>query len=56
MGYIGLKSLAQIHEDGNKNVTGNSGKNAFALFPSFIDTGTSLVDKSNVDTYAQPAQ
>ena len=56
MGYIGLKALAQIHEDGNKNVAGNGGANAFALYPSFIDTGTALVDTGNVDAYMQPAK
>ncbi len=56
MGYVGLKALAQIHEDGSKNLAGHNGANPFALYPSFIDTGTALVDKTNLDLYTQPAK
>lgn len=55
MGYVGLKSLAQIHEDGTKNLAGHYETNSFAPFPVFIDTGTALVDKDNVATHLQPA-
>ena len=53
MGYVGLKALAQIHEDGAKNLTSRNASNPQSLYPSFIDTGTSLVDKSNVDSFAK---
>ncbi len=56
MGYVGLKALAQIHEDGNKNLAGHSASNPFALYPTFVDTGTALVDKNNVEAYSQPAK
>jgi ribose transport system substrate-binding protein len=36
----------------NKDYTSDS----FAPFPVFVDTGTSLVDKSNVDLYIASAQ
>ncbi len=55
MGYTGLKALAQIHEDGAKAFTEHSETNPFALYPSFIDTGTALVDASNVQNYTSPA-
>ena len=51
MGYVGLKELAQIHEDDLKGLTGHYETNSFAHFPVFIDTGTALVDKDNVATY-----
>ena len=51
MGYVGLKALAQLHEDGAKNLTGHNESNPRAVYPSFVDTGTSLVDKNNVDSF-----
>lgn len=53
MGYVGLQALAQIHEDGAKNLTGHNESNPHSIYPSFVDTGTSLVDKSNVDTFSK---
>jgi len=33
----------------------STGVNPFAQLPEFVDTGTSLVDKSNVDLYIAAA-
>ncbi len=55
MGYVGLKALAQIHEDKLTGLKGHYETDGFAKFPGFIDTGTALVDKGNVDTYLQAA-
>jgi ribose transport system substrate-binding protein len=49
MGEIGLKALDEIHHSPLKKFTGDYGLDPFSPFPSFIDTGVSLVDKSNVD-------
>ncbi len=52
MAFYGLKALDDIHHypvDLNKNWAMNS----FSPFPAFVDTGASLVDKSNVDVYLQ---
>ncbi len=51
MGYVGLKSLLQIHDDGRTGLTGHYENEPFAVFPNVIDTGTSLVDKENVGTF-----
>lgn len=51
MGYVGLKALAQIHEDGAKDLTSHNASNPHSTYPRFIDTGTSLVDKDNVDSF-----
>lgn len=53
MGYVGLKELAQLHEDGAKNLTGHNDANPHSIYPSFVDTGTSLVDKDNVDSFSK---
>jgi ribose transport system substrate-binding protein len=44
MGYIGLKGLDKDYS-----------ADAFAPYPVFVDTGTSLVDTSNVDLYIASA-
>lgn len=55
MGYLGLKALDEIHHDPPKSLSKDYSANAFSPFPVFVDTGTSLVDKSNVDLYIDAA-
>ena len=55
MGYVGLKSLAQIHEDGKTNLTGHYANDPRSPFPNVIDTGASLVDQTNADAFGAPA-
>jgi ribose transport system substrate-binding protein len=49
MGFLGLKALDEVHHSPLKKFTGDYGLDPFSPFPAFIDTGVSLVDKSNVD-------
>ncbi len=51
MGYIGLKALDQIFHDPPLQLGKDYSTDSFAPYPTFVDTGTSLVDKSNVDAY-----
>jgi ribose transport system substrate-binding protein len=55
MGYIGLKALDEIYHDPAAQLGKDYSSDAFAPYPAFIDTGTSLVDKSNVDVYLAAA-
>lgn len=55
MGYVGLKSLDQIFHDGPKTLSTDYSVNTFSPFPVFVDTGTALVDKVNVDLYGTSA-
>ena len=55
MGYTGLKALDEIFHNPPKQLSGNVSTDAFAGYPEFVDTGTSLVDKSNVDAYITSA-
>jgi ribose transport system substrate-binding protein len=48
MGYVGLKTLAHLHDDDSKDV-GSSG--AQSRLPVFVDTGTAVVDKDNVGAW-----
>ena len=56
MGYIGLKALDEIHHYPHKPFKSNYTVDAFAPYPVFVDTGTSLVDKVNVDIYLANAK
>ena len=56
MGYVGLKALAEVHQYPRRNFKSNYTVDAFAPYPVFIDTGTALVDKVNVDLYLANAK
>ena len=50
MAYVGLKSLDEIHHyPVTSMATQNFSLDPFSPVPNFIDTGVSLVDKTNVD-------
>jgi ribose transport system substrate-binding protein len=56
MAYLGLKALDDLHHYPLKPLARDYGSDATSPFPAFVDTGTSLVDKSNVDKFlGQPA-
>jgi ribose transport system substrate-binding protein len=55
MGYFGLKSLDEVFHYPPANLGKSFSTDAFSPYPVFVDTGTSLVDKSNVDTYIAAA-
>jgi len=46
MGYIGLKALDEVFHDQPVQLNKDYTSDSFAPFPVFVDTGTSLVDKS----------
>ncbi len=51
MGYIGLKAIDQVFHDPPAQFSKDLSADPMSPYPAFIDTGTSLVDKSNVDGY-----
>jgi ribose transport system substrate-binding protein len=51
MGYFGLKALDEVFHAPPKQLTKDYSTDSFAPYPVFVDTGSSLVDKSNVDLY-----
>jgi len=55
MGLIGLKALDEIYHDPPAQLGKDYSSDAFARYPAIIDTGTALVDKSNVDVYLTAA-
>jgi len=55
MGYVGLKALDEVYHYPPASLTRDYSNDSFAPYPVFVDTGTSLVDKSNVDLYIASA-
>jgi ribose transport system substrate-binding protein len=55
MGYYGLKALDEIFHAPPTQLGKDYGSDPFAPYPVFVDTGTSLVDKNNVDLYIAAA-
>jgi ribose transport system substrate-binding protein len=55
MGYYGLKALDEIFHAPPAQMSKDYGSDPFSPYPVFVDTGTSLVDKNNVDLYIAAA-
>jgi ribose transport system substrate-binding protein len=54
MALLGLKALDDIYHYPLKPLTRDFGSDARSPIPAFVDTGVSLVDKSNVDKFLTP--
>jgi ribose transport system substrate-binding protein len=50
MAYYGMKALDEVHHY-PVNLKKDYSWDSFSPFPAFVDTGSTLVDKSNVDQY-----
>ncbi len=55
MGYVGLKALDEIFHAPPKELGKDYSVDSFSPYPVFVDTGSSLVDKVNVDLYLSSA-
>lgn len=55
MAYVGLKALDEIFHAPPAQMGRDYSADPFAPYPVFVDTGTSMVDKSNVDLYIASA-
>jgi ribose transport system substrate-binding protein len=51
MTFVGLQMLDQLYHHKLKSLDTDWTKDSFAPIPSFVDTGSSLIDKSNVDAF-----
>jgi ribose transport system substrate-binding protein len=56
MAYIGVKMLDDLHHYPLASLTKDYSVDPFAPIPAFIDTGSALVDASNVDQFMQAQQ
>jgi ribose transport system substrate-binding protein len=55
MGYAGLKALDEVFHNPPAQLSKDFSADSFSPYPDFVDTGTSLVDKNNVDVYIAAA-
>jgi ribose transport system substrate-binding protein len=55
MGYYGLKVLDEVYHDPPPTLDKDYAADPFSPYPVFIDTGTAVVDKENVDRYLAAA-
>ncbi len=55
MGFYGLSMLDNVHHHMPKSLDADFGRDPFSVLPVFVDTGATLIDKSNVDEF-QKAQ
>ncbi len=55
MGWVGLKALDEIFHAPPQQLGKDYSVDSFSPYPVFVDTGTSLVDKNNVDLYIASA-
>ena len=51
MSYFGLRVLDGLYHNKLATLNEDFAKDSFAPVPAFVDTGSSLVDKSNVETF-----
>jgi ribose transport system substrate-binding protein len=55
MGFYGLKALDEVFHAPPKQLSKDFSSDSFSPYPVFVDTGTTLVDKNNVDLYISAA-
>jgi ribose transport system substrate-binding protein len=56
MTYVGLRMLDSYYHHKLPSLTTDWSKESFAPVPAFVDTGSALVDKSNVESFIQAKQ
>jgi ribose transport system substrate-binding protein len=53
MAYVGEQMLDSLYHHKPASLDADWSKDSFAPIPSFVDTGSGLIDKSNVDSFVQ---
>jgi len=53
MAFVGLQMLDNLYHHKPASLDKDWSKDSFAPIPSFVDTGSALIDKSNVDAFLQ---
>lgn len=53
MAFVGLKLLDDVHHHPPQSLTANFAQDSLSPLPSVVDTGITLVDKTNVDHFMQ---
>jgi ribose transport system substrate-binding protein len=53
MAFVGMQMLDNLYHHKPASLVTDWSKDPYAPIPSFVDTGSSLIDKSNVDAFIQ---
>jgi ribose transport system substrate-binding protein len=56
MAFVGMQMLDNLYHQKPPTLDTDWSKDSFAPIPSFVDTGSALIDKSNVDSFLQAKQ
>jgi ribose transport system substrate-binding protein len=56
MAFLGLKMLDDLHHNKLSALDSDWTKDSFAPIPTFVDTGSALIDKGNVQAFLQSKQ
>ena len=56
MAFVGMQMLDNLYHHKPSSLLTDWAKDSFAPIPSFVDTGSALIDKSNVDSFLQAKQ
>ena len=56
MAFVGLQMLDNLYHHKPPALDTDWSKDSFSPVPSFVDTGSALIDKTNVDSYLQEKQ
>src|SRR6202050_3551396 len=56
MAYVGMQMLDILYHHKPASLAGDWAKDIYAPVPSFVDTGSALIDKNNVDSFLQAKQ
>ena len=56
MAFVGMQMLDNLYHHKPPSLDADWSKDSFAPIPSFVDTGSALIDKSNVDAFLQAKQ
>lgn len=56
MAFVGMQMLDNLYHHKPSSLETDWSKDSFAPIPAFVDTGSALIDKSNVDSFLQAKQ
>jgi ribose transport system substrate-binding protein len=56
MAFVGMQMLDNLYHHRPSSLETDWSKDSFAPIPAFVDTGSALIDKSNVDSFLQAKQ
>jgi ribose transport system substrate-binding protein len=56
MAFVGLKMLDDLHHENLATLDSDWTRDSFAPVPAFVDTGSALVDKTNVDVFVSASK